>query len=250
MQSAASAAVGLLRFLAGEQHLKYTATGLALGSASCAPASLWQKASGRDLRERQETSESKAQILACSWEAHHWHALPSPCGARRKPRFFSCLQFLEAHKLYSHANLFSVGSLNLRPLVGYPFLLILSSLLVDEGYLCSGLEGIREHKPGSMVKQGMVLIKGGGCVCSANIIHFGSSSARGHHSCSEELPCEPLSPSLPFPQAEMGSVFHPFKILFTSAFFCSCTVLSQWYLSKGQALCLWQVPIQLFQLVY
>lgn len=121
--------------------------------------------------------KAKPRSCACWWEAHRWHAPLSPCGARRKPWFLSCLQCLESHKLYSDANLFSVGSINLRsaiPLVGYPFLLILSSQFVAEGYLCSGLEHIREHKPGRMVKYGTVLIKGGGCVCSANIIHFGS----------------------------------------------------------------------------
>lgn len=56
------------------------------------------------------------------------------------------------------------------------------------------------------------------------------------------VPC-PRCTSLGSSRNAVLSLFHACKIVFISAFFPFAVVLSQWYLSKGQTLCLWEVCV-------
>lgn len=171
--------------------------------------------------------------------------------------------------VFSGAHEFRGSSFLSFPWVEYPSCSILSSPVAPAGYLCSSVEHIREEKPRRMGSQVTAVCKGGGdiyvCVyicryiiCfrskffSVLVSQLPSVVPGGDWGACPVTPPHPMS-TLHFSwlkQECVSSLFHPFRIVFVSAFFSFAVVLSQWYLSKGQTLCLREVAVWLFQLVH
>lgn len=119
---------------------------------------------GFERKTRHQQKQSPLSLLGSGKVYQRRQSSLPAWGAKRKPQFFSYVQFLEAHTLYLHAGLSSVEPINSRsacpvflvfffPLdrISFPSHPLIP--LVAEGYLCSSLEHIGEQKPRRMVSQ-------------------------------------------------------------------------------------------------